>query len=653
MSIGVSDRESYSADLEFQLRKPIEASAFSEKEGDEGLRELREPSLKETSEIRAAIFDQDSEDDRDALELGPDEVEGRIRKGRGEIPRDLTVVLESIGDEVFKLNLSLIPMTKEKLESIAEALPELKELNLTWSRLEDRDLLALTSFKRLEKLSVCGCGLITDKGVQELIKLPFLSELDLTRCPLITKAGTAALYGLRNLRALKLDDAAKGDEWNELKFLLRGAPSDEKVESIISAMRKACRKAEKPLSELFITKERVLSRFDELKAAALEKIPLKLYVCLQLACFLELELPAKKLAVSYLFSKAKLGIPRTVFYAMPEKKVYLLAESQYSALNAEGTYKRVTDAVELDLQPLGTTAKKIAWSSSKTQKSSGSFAKPEDQLKAIKEALLVLEKLKGLPGIAQTHRLFSYVKTLVNDGAFVTVPKLSVISERYDDNIGNLIRSSTALSFEQVVAMAAKLGAGLAALHSLKYAHADFKPSNCLYKHDPVTDTYSAAVTDFGFSFHVDKDDPTFTYHTGYYGTCEYTSPEQFGVKDFKGSYFKTDVFALGVTLYKLYFKKTPSWISEIKDRHDNDYKVHGNTHLETEKLSKAQNAVREKIVKEIEVPLEALLEKSSRTPQEEFECLIYRLLQTNVELRMSCDQFVEAITPLIEANIW
>jgi len=102
---------------------------------------------------------------------------------------------------------------------------------------------------------------------------------------------------------------------------------------------------------------------------------------------------------------------------------------------------------------------------------------------------------------------------------------------------------------------------GLAAVHAAGLVHRDVKPQN-LFWHDPSPGEAKASVEhvlkviDFGVACRIDEDAPIA-------GTPEYMAPEQY----FSGPLdARTDVFALGVTLYRLLTGRFP-FVVEKGDR--------------------------------------------------------------------------------------
>lgn len=92
------------------------------------------------------------------------------------------------------------------------------------------------------------------------------------------------------------------------------------------------------------------------------------------------------------------------------------------------------------------------------------------------------------------------------------------------------------------------LNEGLKALHDAKIIHKDLKPSNIMV----TDDQQSVAIIDFGISSVTEAGNTVIVTQTGM--TPEYSAPETF-----KGLYStNSDYYALGITLYELFYGKTP-----------------------------------------------------------------------------------------------
>lgn len=81
-------------------------------------------------------------------------------------------------------------------------LPHLRELGLSWDRLDDEHVSALSLLGGLRSLHLAGCPMLSDDGLSDLGSMENLKELSLLDCPAISDAGLKALGRLQKLEEL-------------------------------------------------------------------------------------------------------------------------------------------------------------------------------------------------------------------------------------------------------------------------------------------------------------------------------------------------------------------------------------------------------------------------------------------------------------------
>lgn len=119
----------------------------------------------------------------------------------------------------------------------------------------------------------------------------------------------------------------------------------------------------------------------------------------------------------------------------------------------------------------------------------------------------------------------------------------TIIIEQYvaGKTLQQLITEKHSFSREDIRKIFDSLTEGISSLHRKNIIHRDIKPSNII-----ITPEGKAVLIDYGIArIHTAKkaDD------TEYYGTAGYAAPEQFG---FRQSDFRTDIYALGMTLKQI-----------------------------------------------------------------------------------------------------
>jgi serine/threonine protein kinase len=126
------------------------------------------------------------------------------------------------------------------------------------------------------------------------------------------------------------------------------------------------------------------------------------------------------------------------------------------------------------------------------------------------------------------------------------VDGLHFLSMEYIDgeDLSSLLRRIGRLPEDKAVEIARQLCAGLAAAHEEGVLHRDLKPANIM-----LDGRGRARITDFGLAGLADE----FQSHEIRSGTPAYMSPEQLAGKEVT---VKSDIYALGVTLYEIFTGK-------------------------------------------------------------------------------------------------
>lgn len=108
------------------------------------------------------------------------------------------------------------------------------------------------------------------------------------------------------------------------------------------------------------------------------------------------------------------------------------------------------------------------------------------------------------------------------------------------------------LPFNEIVSIATQIAHALKFSYELDLIHGDIKPSNILIEHDGV-----AKLSDFGMARNIAREQGTVSG-----GTPNYIAPELLlGEK----SSLQSDIYALGVTLYEMSFRKLPVVMEGVK----------------------------------------------------------------------------------------
>ena len=179
---------------------------------------------------------------------------------------------------------------------------------------------------------------------------------------------------------------------------------------------------------------------------------------------------------------------------------------------------------------------------------------------------LYLNQLNGSKGIVKTYSI-RYHKA--NSGCQEQI----IIQKFYNEDLISLI-TSTKLSFSQKLNIAIQILDGLVTLHKKKIIHGDIKLENVLInsKIRQGKKLYKAALCDFQFSQTAESEYNILS------GSPFYVSPEHLNALHCKEAFpgdifdcnikdsYKTDIWAMGVTLYTLFCMGYPIWKEHIKN---------------------------------------------------------------------------------------
>ena len=124
------------------------------------------------------------------------------------------------------------------------------------------------------------------------------------------------------------------------------------------------------------------------------------------------------------------------------------------------------------------------------------------------------------------------------------------------ETLENLIERSGRLEVKLALEIATQVAAGLAAVHKQKLVHRDIKPSNIMVSLEEGG-AVIAKIIDLGLAKAINEAGSQTTISTpdDFAGTPQFASPEQLaGV----GVDIRSDLYALGVTLWTMLTGKTP-----------------------------------------------------------------------------------------------
>ncbi len=136
------------------------------------------------------------------------------------------------------------------------------------------------------------------------------------------------------------------------------------------------------------------------------------------------------------------------------------------------------------------------------------------------------------------------------------------------ENLRDIVRGAGRLCWAQVVALAADVADGLAAVHAAGLIHRDIKPSNIMLRNDGIP-----KIMDLGLVKIAGRPmDMALTQDGQLLGTPYYMAPEQFALDGEITS--QVDIYGLGATMYHLLAGRPPhrgAGVLELANRHRHD----------------------------------------------------------------------------------
>jgi hypothetical protein len=356
--------------------------------------------------------------------------------------------------------------------------------------------------------------------------------------------------------------------------------------------------------------------------AAISKIPFKRHK-LQAVDMLEICLVAnqtmKEVAneiQSVYRRSADLNVCRSCVFD-PINHTFTILSKSHGDLQAEGAFKRVSDAVEVSLNENGATARRVAHVRNKA-----------DEYVPYSE--LVYERAYG--------QLITWLRYQSKNRPEET--KTLMLQEVYDHDMYVFTEfwpkeTRKKISLEEMIVVLEAVGETLLQMHEDGVVHRDFKAKNVLYR--KTTDgKVEAKVIDFGHTY-VPKESHYVKKRKRGYGTLRYTAPDLLENPSMKGNPFELakaeDAYALGEFLYECYLQKASPWGSHayraLKKGSDED----------RQKAIKLQKKEAARLAKESE--------KKTDPAERQLYWIMSRLLEPDPKKRMLIPEFMSALYDL------
>ncbi|MDB6080941.1 MAG: hypothetical protein JWO53_213 [Chlamydiia bacterium] len=256
---------------------------------------------------------------------------------------------------------------------------------------------------------------------------------------------------------------------------------------------------------------------------------------LQLALFIEAELPSYIEKENFYVSKSDTGLACSIEYDPITHYRFIHLDGKPGSYLGHGWNKTVTKSILYDLR----YPEVLARCQIRNQETA-SFTSESEMLK----------QFQGEKGIVALRAHTEYSEKGVSYG--------SIFLTLYNSNsLARSVKSKNIFDLRQKVHIMHNLINGLESMHKKNIVHRDLKPGNYLInisKHNK--NKIKAVIADLGtakYTFQAQGISPQ--------ARAQYRAPEVVFEERLKGSdYFATDVFAMGCFFYYLYFEKKPEW---------------------------------------------------------------------------------------------
>ncbi len=318
-----------------------------------------------------------------------------------------------------------------------------------------------------------------------------------------------------------------------------------------------------------------------------------------LSTFIETTMTGQK---SNFFTESSWDLPREIERDPATGNIFILLDMKGSNFLGAGKFKKVCKAIFYNRQMPQIVALAIS-------------------TRPIKNEIKAMKALQGLDGV------LSAISFLYGDNRW------GIVTPIYSPGgLNELIEADFDFSFKEKVKIAQDILTGVANIHEHGYVHLDLGARNYLVniKDRGHGRTVSAVVSDFGFS----RPYKGIT-NTRVQGNCTYLAPEGFYREKMHGEdYVRSDVYAVGCVLWKLYFEEGNPWgekclFKSTNGSLDSRYKEH------VRLLEKYTDPVRKEI------------KKIANTPKGQFLSIVLKLLQFNPKKRGTAREAANAMNDI------
>ena len=254
--------------------------------------------------------------------------------------------------------------------------------------------------------------------------------------------------------------------------------------------------------------------------------------------------------------------------------------------------------------------------------------------------------------VEASYEHFSQSRSLDAQGRPIEQRRISMELPKFEHHGAEIVHNPGLLIFTQKLQLFKDFIEGIFPYHKRGCIHGDIKPHNFVFT-KKATGRVSIVgnICDFGSVVEAKVGEPLLRfacqYTAGYYGGVIYTSPELFGVRNFAGDHYQTEVFAIGISLHEMLYRHAPKWTTIISDAFkdmDTETGIYKEKYKDPAKLYAAQEQLKTLVKKEIDESsdfndlVEKRRIKQKLTQEEEMKLLIYSMLRFDPKERITLD---------------
>lgn len=303
----------------------------------------------------------------------------------------------------------------------------------------------------------------------------------------------------------------------------------------------------------------------------------------------------------------------------PVKRTFTILSKRFGELDAEGAFKRVSDAVEVAVKNNSAVARRVAHVRNKPDEYI-----PSSELKYELEFGQIISWTR----YKSKNRPYEKKTLILQD---VYDHDLYVFTGHTEEEYRKKI------SLPDMIKVLEDAGKTLLRMHENGIVHRDVKAKNILYRKD-ADGSVHAKLIDFGHCY-IPDESTHLKKRTKGYGTLRYTAPDLLENPSMKGDPLflakAEDAYALGQCIYEVYLQEATPWGSiayrALKKKHNAEENKATAIRLQKEEA--------EWLLKESE--------KGPKTAEKELFRIASRLLEPKPKKRMQIPEFMSALYDL------